>query len=368
MIDFTKKQLKDVDILIANRVSKRCELKHDSPCFCGSTKTRGECCLIETNYWLSKKFLNEIIGFAKHHNFNVSKGIMPNKFIKNLESSFQKKFNICAIPGCNRPCINSHVFGKALLHDHFQNSFCNWVVIDDRGVKKWSQVGIDSEIGYKIFCAECDNSFFQDIDNLKQEINNKKNQLLHIFRSLAYQHQFNRTAMAIAHQIAIAYIPVSFERNKFLNTKVTHEQIDITHLVECYIRYALTKIDLFKVYKILQSDRFDRIEKHLISRKIFTKKGFFAQGIENPKIDVLGNNVELKRDSAIIYNITPIDDKSLSLIVFSLYDEYNPLLNQIQDCNEYKCKKYFSNLIEKKNSPRGVLVNKNMKENEKILR
>lgn len=119
---------------------------------------------------------------------------------------------------------------------------------------------------------------------------------------------------------------------------------------------------------MLQSDCFDMLEKYLLSRKIFTKKGFFAQGIENPKTDVLGNHIEIKQDSAIIYNIMPIDAKSINLIVFTLCCEYLPLLKQIQDCNEYKCKKYLSYLLESKNSPRGVVVDINVRENEKIFR
>jgi hypothetical protein len=367
-MDFTSKQLKKIDSLIAGKISKRCLLSEDDLCFCGSTKNRAICCLQSTNYWLTKKSLDRIIGFAKYRNFNVSKNTLPKTFLKELETDFQNKYSVCAMPNCDKPCIKSHVFGKALVKKYFNSDYCKWSVINDNGVKKWTQAGIDSEIGYQIFCSECDDNLFRDIDDVNHDLNNTQNQLLHILRTLAYQYQFNRTQLGLAHQIAFATIPMFLERNNHLSTETKEKTIDVSHLTRCYVRYCLTESYLKEMNRILKAEEFDNGSYWLISRKIKTRDSFFAQGIENPKIDVLGNKVVLKKDCGFIYCILPSNDNEVQLIAISFCDEYKVLLKQLNSSSEYKCRRFISKLIEKKNSPRGVLVKVDTKEHQKIFR
>jgi len=359
-------QLKEIDTLISSVVSKRCPLTLESPCICGSEKTRADCCLQSPNYWISEKYLNRILGFAKKHHFNVTNGI-PNSFIKEFESSFQRKFDVCAIPECKGKCINSHVFGKSVLKKYFQDNFCQWFVIDDDNKKVWSKVGIQSELGFSIFCKDCDNNFFKYIDNPGHDLANIKNQFLHTFRSLAYQYQYNRTALAMAHQIAIASISMTFERNEFLSRSVQSEEIVITHLVESYVRYTLTKSDMIKLYQIYLSGKFDSLGSNSVIRKIKAKDMFFAQGIENPKVDLFGKEILIDKDSAFVYTILTDETGFMSLIAFTLYDEYKPIIQQISNASEYKCKKFFEEIIAKKNTPRGLLVNLDFKQHRRIL-
>jgi len=353
--------------LISNVISRRCPITSDSPCICGSDKTRGECCLLSTNYWIPEKYVSGILSFAKKHHFNVTGGI-PNSFIKEFEHSFQRKFDVCATPKCTGKCINSHVFGKATLKKYFQDNFCKWCVIDDDNRRVWSKVGIESELGFSIFCKDCDNNFFKDIDNPGHDLANIKNQFLHTFRSLAYQYQYNRTVLAMAHQIAIASIPITFERNEFLNRSVQSEKIVITHLVESYLRYTLTKLDMIKLYQIYLSGNFNNLGSNSVLRKIKAKDVFFAQGIENQKVDLFGEEILIEKDSAFVYTILPDATGFMSLIAFTLYDEYKPIIQQISNSSEYKCKKFFEEIIAKKNTPRGLLVNLDYKQHQKILR
>jgi hypothetical protein len=360
-------QLKKIDSIISNVISKRCPLTPDNPCICGSEKTRAECCLLSVNYWIPDKYINNILGFAKKFSFNVTNGI-PNSFIKEFESSFQRRFDVCAVPECSEKCVSSHVFGKSILKKYFKDSFCQWSVIDDTNKKVWSKVGIESELGFNIFCKDCDNKIFRDIDNPDHELVSVKNQFLHTFRSLAYQYQYNRTALAIAHQIAIANIPVSFERNNYLNRSVKSEQIDITHLVESYVRYILTKSDMIKMYKIYLDGNFKSLALHLVLRRLKTKDIFFAQGIENPKVDLLGKKVLIEKDSAFIYTIVPDATGLSNLIIFTLHEEYRSLIEQVSNISGYKCKKFFEEILTKKSSPRGLLTSLKYKHHQKILR
>ncbi|MFM2381651.1 MAG: hypothetical protein RLZZ76_418 [Candidatus Parcubacteria bacterium] len=168
---------------------------------------------------------------------------------------------------------------KANTKKYFLQNHCRWFVIDDKGNKIWKKVGIDSELGFKVFCHKCDSRIFEDIDNPDSNLNVFRNQFLYTFRVLAYQHQFNKITLAIAHQVAILSPTLVIERNLFLNTQKNNEVIDMTHLVESYIRYSLTYSELEKIYNSFLANKIESARKNFVDRDIDIDEIFFAQAI-----------------------------------------------------------------------------------------
>ena len=366
MLQLTDKQIRDIFQIIKNRLPVRLSSGNNEVCLCGSTKSISECCVTEPNYWISDKYLEDIIAYAKRLDFNI--GQIPNTFIQRLETEFQNRFNVCAVPGCTNHCIGSHVFGSKHLQYHFNGNHSYWLVINDDGTKLWEPVGIAEKLKYKIFCKTCDYSLFTKIDTVQHDVSDTSNQMRHIFRTLAYQHQFNRSALGLAYQIAFAAIPTSFERNEYLKTTTTHESININHLIGCYIRYRMTTQEICDIYQLIQPGSIHGPSINIVSKTFQTKDVFFAQGIENPQQDLRGNKIQFSTDAGIVYVVLPEKVNRMRGIVFSRYKKYEDLLRQLEFCNEYKFKSFLSSLVERKNTPRSVLTKNKPKNHQKIIR
>jgi len=347
---------------------KQTGIKVGDLCFCGSGKNYETCCDRKPSYWLTDEYLNKLISFSKNKNFHISNAF-PTTFLSQLELVFSEQFDICAIPGCLNKCIHSHIFGKALLEKYFDSNVCKWYAINDYGIKELVPVGIKKEIGYKIFCSSCDNDIFKPIDDTSHDISNLNNQLLHIFRVLAYQHQFNRAHLAFAHQIIFAKPAIETAREK--HTGVKPLSVDISnHLkvfTDSFIRYKLTHYELNKLWGFINNKN-DHASFTVASRIIRSKEVFFAQGIENPKYDLLGNKIEFTEYASIIYVVFPVNKNHVQIITTSCHVDYSSLIVQFKYVNDYSIKKFINLLLEKKNSPRNVLVGINKKQYQKILR
>jgi hypothetical protein len=277
-MDLTNDDLEKINKLLV----KQTNISDEDLCFCGSGNTYKICCAQNPNYWLTTDYLNKLIGFAKNKNFYIS-GTMPTTFLIQLESFFGDRFDICATPGCSNKCIYSHIFGKALLKKYFVSNTCKWYAINDHGIKELISAGIKNEIGYKTFCSTCDNDIFKLIDDTEHDASNLKNQLLHVFRVLAYQHQFNRAHLAFAHQVIFAKPSIETAREKY--TGIKPESVDISaHLKvfkEGYIRYKITHNELEKLWRFINTKQ-ESSEYLTALRIVKSKDVFFAQGIENP--------------------------------------------------------------------------------------
>ncbi len=352
---------------INNLLVKQTNIHSEELCFCGSGKNYRVCCAQKPNYWLPDEYLSKLIGFAKNKNFYIS-GAMPTTFLSQLESFFGDKFNICATPGCLNKCIYSHIFGKALLEKYFDSDMCKWYAINDNGTKELLPAGIKKEIGYKIFCSTCDNDIFKPIDDTDHDPSNLKNQLLHIFRVLAYQHQFNRAHLAFAHQIIFAKPSIETARKEHTGiTKTVDITIHLKVFKDAYTRYKFTSNELEKLWEFI-SEKPDSASFSVISRVIQSKEPLFAQGIENPQYDLSGKKIEFLEHAAIVYVVFPLDGKRVQVIFASRNHEYINLITQLKTVNEYSLKKFISPMLEKKNSPRSVFVGVNKKSYQKILR
>jgi hypothetical protein len=363
-MDLTNEDLEKINKLLVNQTN----ISDEDLCFCGSGNIYRICCAQKPNYWFTNEYLNKLLGFAKNKNFYIN-GVMPTTFLTQLEIFFGDHFNVCATPGCLNKCVYSHIFGKALLEKYFGSNMCKWYMINDQGIKELVPAGIKKEVGYKIFCSTCDNNIFKIIDDVNHDILNLKNQLLHIFRSLAYQYQLSRAYLAFAHQVILAKPAIETAREKHTGVKL--KSVDISaHLKvfkDGYIGYKLTHGELKKIWGLINTKQ--AFNHCLItSRIVKTKDIFFAQGIENPKNDLRGNKIDLLDYSAIIYAIFPTDEKHVQIIMTSNNQEYSAFLEQFKIINEYALKKFFNTVLEKKNSPRGVFVAENKKSHQKIFR
>jgi hypothetical protein len=338
---------------------------NESLCFCGSGAKYGICCVKKVNFWLTDEYIKTLINFAKSRNFNVDN--IPITFLSKIELAFQNQFNICATPGCTKKAINSHVFGKALIEKHFNSKKCQWYAIRDNGKKELIPAGINEEIGYKIFCHDCDNNIFKQIDDVNHNIEDPINQLTHIFRAVAYQHQFNRVHLALAHQVVYVTPIVTEAKNNHTDVQVKNRDIDLTHFQESYIRYQFTYGELQKLMGILKSKE-DLESIPILNKIVSSRDPFFAQGIEDPKRDLSNKRIVFSSPAAISYVVLAYDSEHIQVIISTLNKEYSGLLGQLNSANEYRFKKFVSTLIEKKNTLRSVLVGINKKSSQRILR
>ncbi len=287
-------------------------------------------------------------------------------FISKMESDFQNKFSFCAAPGCTKETIRSHIFGEALLKKYFNSNKCGWYIIDDEGSKKLSLAGINNEIGYHVFCKECDNNLFRPIDDVHHNINNQNNVLLHFFRVAAYQYQFSRLHLAMAQQIIYATPSITKLRIRHTGVDSKDNIISLDHFIHGYIRYVFKHDLLMKIWAIIKNGNHDSLIT--ISRVVKTKDIFFAQGILNPKTDLLKQKIIFEDHAAIIYYILPHNSDHIQVNISTHNSEYCDLLKQLKDVNDYKFKKYIGNFLEKRDTPRNSFVSPETKSFQKILR
>ncbi len=344
-------------------LAKKINVNEQDLCFCGSGSIYKTCCQKKPSYWITDKYLKKLIGYGKHKNFQVT--TIPTTFLHQLELDFHSKFNICNIPRCDRKAINSHVFGKALLKKYFNTDQCKWYAINDLGEKELRIAGIKSEIGYQIFCSQHDHEIFSKIDALSSDNNNEENQLLHIFRSLAYQNEFNRVHLAINHQLIYALPKIIDERSKHTGVMEKEYQINLSTLAESHARYKLTSFELEKIWNIIQNKELQSLK--IASRIIKSDELFFAQGIENPSLDLLNKKIPFSRHIAMLYVVLPFLEKRVQVIFITTYDEYFDFIEQVKTVSEEILSEFLNSALDKKNSSRAVLVGLNKNPGQKIL-
>ncbi|MCU0678225.1 MAG: hypothetical protein MUF19_01400 [Candidatus Pacebacteria bacterium] len=349
---------------INNILIRKLSVTPNDPCYCGSSKIHAECCAIQPNFWISKTYFEKVIGFAKHNNFFVKS--IPSTFLNDFNTKFYNKFSVCANPECNNPSIGSHIFGESLIRKHFNGNKCKWYLIDDNKTKVLCEAGISNDIKYPIFCEDCDNDLFKVIDAPGHSISDNKNITLHLLRCMSFQFQFTRTNLAMAHQLAFGSTIIALARQNHTGIK-KDEQINIDHLILSFVNYKYHSRITKRLLDIcINHKTTDKVV--LYTRVISVKEQVFAQGILNPKQDLIGNNINFVNDASIMYVVLPKDITSVSITIATLDNEYHEYIEQLNSLNEYDFKKLINSYISPKHTQYNLLLSPDHKAHQKVLR
>jgi hypothetical protein len=350
---------------INNLLAKQLGITSSDPCYCGSTKKYLDCCDLQPNFWMSESYFQTLIGFAKHNNFAVKS--IPSTFFNNFNHRFLKKFNICANPNCQNGAIGSHIFGESLVRKHFNSEKCQWFLIEDDGIKRLNQAGISNDIKYPIFCGKCDNSLFKSIDVPEHNLSDQNNIHLHLFRCMSFQYQYTRANLALAHQLAFGSVKIMFARQSHTGNFKKNEQINIDHLIMSFVGYKYHTRMIDRLSEICIGNKTSNNLK-IYTRVLTVKNPVFAQGILNPKYDLLGDSIKFVKDAGIMYVVLPKDSNSVSITIATIDDEYGTYITQLDSLNSYELKKLVNGFISPKNTQYNLLLSMEYKAHQKSLR
>lgn len=350
---------------INNLLVKKVGMQAQDPCFCGSVAIHKNCCAQNQNFWINDVYFEKLIGFAKHNNFFVKS--IPSTFLKDFNNKFLNRFNICANPKCNNSAIGSHIFGESLVRKYFNNGKCQWYLINDDGIKTLCSVGISNDIKYPIFCNNCDNAIFRNIDKPDHGVTDTSNQLLHLFRCMSFQYQFTRTNLALAHQLAFGSVKIIFARQNHTGNFKKNEKINIDHLIMSFVGYKYHFQKLKELSEICIDNKTSN-KLRLFTRVIDVKNPVFAQGVLNPRYDLNGKKIEFINDAGIIYVVLPNGSGNVCITVATLDDEYHEYIKQLDLINDYDLKKLVNGYIQPKNTQYNLLLSMEHMSHQKALR
>ena len=342
---------------------KNTKIVDEDPCFCGSGLLFLDCCKKEAKFWISDKFLNKVIGYAKANAFNVSS--IPTSFLNEYNKEFQKKFDICANPDCHNKCIGSHIFGKSLVKKNFTDTKCKGFEIDDNGKKQLVQIGTNNDMKYPIFCSSCDNKVFKEIDEIDHDLLDKDNQFLHFLRSMSFQYQFLRSQLAFSHQLVFAYPAIASARSLYRNDQRKEEKIDLTWFIENFIRYKYQRKLLRSLWDIYNGNTEKKFSLHV--RAITTDNMLFANGIINPQFDLQNKKVIFEKEASILYIALPLSKEKLFIMTFTQDKEYIQYLDQLYGSNDYKFKKIINSYLAPLNTSYSIFLHSNYEINSQAL-
>lgn len=346
---------------INNILISKLKIKDNDPCFCGSGLIFSDCCKKETRFWLSQKFVDKIIRYAKANNFKIDN--IPMSFLKEYEIEFLKIFNKCSNPACNNKCIGSHIFGRSLIRKYFEDTFCQWFEINDNGIKQLIKIGISNDIKYPIFCSICDNNIFKSIDNIDHDLLDTDNQLLHLVRIISFQYQYTRTQLALSHQLVFSIVPISSARRSFKNEQTKNETINLTWFHKNFIRYKHQKELLDFLWEILNN----KTKYKIYSRVISSDNIIFSNGIINPQYDLSNKKMTFTKQASILYLTLPISKNEIIIISYSYNNEYDDYIKQLYLSNDYKFKKTINSFLSYLNTPYSIMLDSNFKIKTQVL-
>ncbi len=353
----------DIEKINSIFLTKHTKIIDEDPCFCGSGLLFLDCCKKEAKFWISDKFLNKVIGYAKANAFNVSN--IPTSFMYEYNEEFQKKFDVCANLDCGNKCIGSHIFGRSLVKKHFSNTKCKGFEIDNNGKKQLVEIGTNNDMKYPIFCSNCDDRIFKEIDKNDHDLLNKDNQFLHFLRSMSFQYQFLRSQLAFSHQLVFAYPAIASARSIYNNDQKKEEKIDLTWFVENFIRYKYQRKLLRSLWNIYNGSTEKNFFVH--TRAVITENILFANGIINPQLDLQNKKIIFKKHASILYVILPLSDKQLLVMTFTQDEEYIQYLEQLYKSNDYKFKKTINTYLSPLNTLYSIFLHSNYKASPQTL-
>lgn len=337
----TGKELMDINNILINKTS----ISDSSPCYCGNNKKFSNCCKIKSNHWSANtNFNNKVVDFLKSKNWNH----ITKQEILFLLPEFQKYYleslYMCSRPGCtNKPTINSHVYGKKHIEKYLLTSQCKIHNSYSNSINYFDKTNTGKPITYRIFCKKCE-QLFKDIDNQDHDIINEYNCFLHFLRTQSYQYQITRFDLAFAHQFILSTKAIiEIERQKTIGkTDIT---IDCDWFLKNNIRYQHQTILRDKFWNILENNIEKNKIPYIYTRCFPVKKVLFASGIYNPSHDLNGVKIIFKENASFFYFVIPKNTRSICMAIASFDKEYQEMIKQVANLNDYDFKKYINHLI-----------------------
>ena len=347
----TDKELSDVN----NLLIKHSKISDKDLCFCGSGVYFSDCCEDKPNFWIPDDYVKSLIGFARSKNWKVTD--VP--FLVgsgSFEDYYIESHDLCARPDCgNKTTCNSHIYGRRHIEKYLEGTVCKihnpYSISDDY----FSEVGTKKEITFKIFCEDCDNNVFSNIDNPDHDINNVKNTFLHLLRTQSYQYQFVRQDLALSHQLILGIKGVvETERNKSIGKMDTIFNLD--GFLANNIRYKYQSELRDKLWDLHQTEAVLRKIPHIHTRELDVSQTLFASGIINPSHDLLKNKIIINKEASLFYYTVPSERKKVLVTIASFDDEYGDMIDQFVNATDYAFKKYFNHLFTKCSLPLSIIL------------
>jgi hypothetical protein len=347
-------------------LARKINAEESNPCFCGSGKLFTDCCRKQPNFWVDDTYLDKVIAYAKYNAF--SGGKIPTVFLNDFYTKFFKRFGVCANPQCNNKAIGSHVFGESLIRKYFGRGKCQWYVVDDHNNKNLVSAGVSSDLKYPIFCQTCDNKLFKEIDKPDHDVTDVKNILKHIVRCMAFQYQFTRTSLSLAHQLTYGSIKIIFARQEYTGVFKKNEQINLDYVIRAYIYFKFHNEKMDQLWSMYEADNLDQNLLKIHSRFLSAKEVIFAQGIKSPIINLDGSRREPPDPSGVFFMVMPKDEQNVYVTFATLDENYYDYIDQLQYANDYKVKSVVNQMTQYKDTPYGLLLSNAHQNHQKALR
>ena len=348
------KLTKDELSRINNVLIKKTNLFDAAPCFCASQKNFLNCCKQEANFWISDIYVRSLIEFVNSQNWHVSK--IPFLLGKNsFEDYYLKSHDSCARPCCkNKKTVNSHVYGKKHVEKYLTGNLCKTHNPYKDSVDFFADTNTGKDITYRIFCESCE-LLFASIDSPVHDAGEESNAFLHLLRTQAYQYQYIRWDLALAHQFILGIKGVvEIERNK--STGEIKTEFNLDWFLANNTRYQYQSQLRDSLWNIYENNQ-DRIKiPYLHARKIKCKNVFFSSGVINPSHDLNGSEIVFEKDSAIFYYFVPAGHGFMTATIASFDIEYQDMIKQLSSLNDYAFKKYLNHLLSMCSLPLSIVL------------